>query len=225
MAENKKSVLLYCDIIHTVEELDDVDAGLLFKHYLRYINDQNPEPPSKLIKIVFEPIKQNLKRDLVKWVKKSERNSEIAIAGWEKRKNANASERIESNANHADKEKVIVTVNDKVNGNVNESEKKETPSAGLKKNFDWWWSQIKSDEIWLSNVKSTHNGKDIEGAAREAHLSLMSNELRLYNTDLSGFKGYVNSWLSNKKQDDRTGNKKQASGTRNNFSGNYKEDL
>lgn len=76
MAKDKKSVLLYCDIIHTVEELDDVDAGLLFKHYLRYINDQNPEPPSKLIKIVFEPIKQNLKRDLKKWESKQEKFSQ-----------------------------------------------------------------------------------------------------------------------------------------------------
>jgi hypothetical protein len=114
MAENKKSVLLYCDIIHTVEELDDVDAGLLFKHYLRYVNDQNPEPPSKLIKIVFEPIKQNLKRDLVKWIKKSERNTQIAIAGWEKRKNANACERIKVDANYADivTDKVTVKEND-----------------------------------------------------------------------------------------------------------------
>lgn len=67
MAENKKSVLLYCDIIHTVEVLSDDEAGRLFKHYLRYINDQNPNPPDKITQIVFEPIKQNLKRDLNKW--------------------------------------------------------------------------------------------------------------------------------------------------------------
>lgn len=67
MAKDKKSVLLYCDIIHTVEELEDAEAGRLFKHYLRYINDQNPEPPDKLTKIVFEPIKQTLKRDLRKY--------------------------------------------------------------------------------------------------------------------------------------------------------------
>ena len=67
MAKDKKSVLLYCDIIHTVEELDDAEAGRLFKHYLRYINDHNPEPPDKLTKIVFEPIKQTLKRDLRKY--------------------------------------------------------------------------------------------------------------------------------------------------------------
>lgn len=83
MANNKKSVLLYCDIIHTVEQLDDVDAGMLFKHYLRYINDQNPEPPSKLIQIVFEPIKQNLKRDLKKWEEKSNKRSSAGSIGAE----------------------------------------------------------------------------------------------------------------------------------------------
>ena len=67
MAENKKSVLLYCDLIHTVEKLDDATAGELFKHYLRYINDQNPTTDNILVEVVFEPIKQSLKRDLTKW--------------------------------------------------------------------------------------------------------------------------------------------------------------
>ena len=105
MAENKKSVLLYCDIIHTVKELSDIEAGRLFKHYLAYINDLNPIPIDKLTQIVFEPIKQNLKRDLEKWNEKSIKNKEIAIAGWEKRKNANASSRIKSDAKNADKVK------------------------------------------------------------------------------------------------------------------------
>jgi hypothetical protein len=105
MAENKKSVLLYCDIIHTVKELSDEEAGILFKHYLAYINDLNPVPKDKLTQIVFEPIKQNLKRDLEKWKDKSIKNKEIAIAGWEKRKNANASESIKEDANDADKVK------------------------------------------------------------------------------------------------------------------------
>lgn len=121
-----------------------------------------------------------------------------------------------------------MTAETKRNESETESETEregEKPSLGLKKNFDWWWSQIKKDQIWLTNIQSTHSGKDIEGGAREAHLSLMSNELRLRNTDLSGFKGYVNSWLSNKKQNDRTGSKKAAAGTRNNFSGNYGEAL
>lgn len=110
MADNKKSVLLYCDIIHTIEGLKDAEAGRIFKHYLRYINDLNPTAPDRLTEIVFEPIKQNLKRDLKKWESKSKRNKEIAIKGWEKRKDANAYERTKGDAKNAD----TVTVTDKV---------------------------------------------------------------------------------------------------------------
>ena len=74
MAENKKSFILYCDIIHTIEKLDDVDAGKLFKHVLRYVNDMNPETDHLITEIAFEPIKQQLKRDLVKYVNLCERN-------------------------------------------------------------------------------------------------------------------------------------------------------
>lgn len=88
MAEEKKCVLLYCDIIHTIEELNDDEAGKLFKHYLRYINDKNPEAPDKLTKILFEPIKQTLKRDLVKWeaekLKKSNGGKKGMITRWGK---------------------------------------------------------------------------------------------------------------------------------------------
>jgi len=119
--QDKKSVLLYCDIIHTIEKLEDAEAGKLFKHYLRYINDLNPEAPDKLTEIIFEPIKQNLKRDLKKWEAKSQRNSEIAKASWEKRKDANAYERIKTDAKNADKDKVIVK--DIISKDINKSKK------------------------------------------------------------------------------------------------------
>ena len=67
MAKDKKTVLMYVDLIHTIEKLDDKNAGLYFKHFLRYVNDLNPIPPSVLIDVVFEPHKQQLKRDLVKY--------------------------------------------------------------------------------------------------------------------------------------------------------------
>jgi len=69
MAENKKSFILYCDIIHTIEKLNDDDAGKLFKHVLRYVNDLNPTTDHLITEIAFEPIKQQLKRDLVKYEK------------------------------------------------------------------------------------------------------------------------------------------------------------
>ena len=90
MAKEKNSFLLYCDIIHTLEKLDDVQAGKLFKHLLKYVNDQNPTPENALVEIAFEPIKQSLKRDLIKYETIRERNSENAKKRW----NATASDRI-----------------------------------------------------------------------------------------------------------------------------------
>jgi len=111
MAENKKSVLLYCDLIHTVSPLTDEEAGRLFKHYLAYINDLNPEPIDRLTGLLFEPIKQSLKRDLIKWEEKSKKNKDNARIRWNKN-NANASERMEMDAKNADS--VIVTDKDTV---------------------------------------------------------------------------------------------------------------
>jgi len=67
MAENKSGIIVYADWINVFEELEDVEAGRLIKHFFRYVNDLNPEAPDRLTKIAFEPIKQSLKRDLDKW--------------------------------------------------------------------------------------------------------------------------------------------------------------
>lgn len=77
MASGKKSFVLYCDLIHTVDLLDDVLAGKLLKHLLRYVNDENPETDDPILKIAFEPIKRQLKRDLQDWevIKKDRSNS------------------------------------------------------------------------------------------------------------------------------------------------------
>jgi hypothetical protein len=65
MAKDKKSFLVYCDLIHTVKKMKKEDAGELFLHLLEYTNDLNPETDNMIVDIVFEPIKQQLKRDLV----------------------------------------------------------------------------------------------------------------------------------------------------------------
>jgi uncharacterized phage protein (TIGR02220 family) len=82
MAQNKKSFLLYVDLIHTIEKLNDEQAGKLFKHVLRYVNDKNPES-DQFTEVVFEPIKQTLKRDLEKYEGIRQRNSENAKKRWD----------------------------------------------------------------------------------------------------------------------------------------------
>jgi len=120
MATNKKSVLLYCDVIHTVEKLSDVNAGLLFKHYLRYINDLNPEAPNELLDIVFEPIKQQLKRDLKEWEKTKEGYSKGGKASAEKRSKLKQVEPSLSKSTVNVTVTDTVTVNDNVNVSVNQ---------------------------------------------------------------------------------------------------------
>jgi hypothetical protein len=43
---------------------------------LDYTNDKNPEPPNTVVDLVFEPIKQQLKRDLEKWKDETVKRSE-----------------------------------------------------------------------------------------------------------------------------------------------------
>lgn len=114
MAKDKKSVLVYVDWISTFEELDDEEAGKLIKHFFRYVNDLNPEPPDRVTKLVFEPIKQSLKRDLVKYESIRQKNKENADKRWQNN-NATASDRMKENANHADSVSVSDSDSDSVN--------------------------------------------------------------------------------------------------------------
>lgn len=114
MATNKKSFLLYCDIIHTIEKLSDEQAGKLLKHILRYVNDQDPIAEDVLTEIAFEPIKQNLKRDLVKYEEIKEKRSEAGKTGANKRWQniANDSKRINDIAKIAVNDNDIVISKD-----------------------------------------------------------------------------------------------------------------
>lgn len=80
MAKGKKSFLLYCDTYETFKSLNDKEAGRLIKQILGYVNDLNPTPPDKLTKLLFEPIKQQLKRDLIKYEESKDRFSKAGTA-------------------------------------------------------------------------------------------------------------------------------------------------
>ena len=103
MAQDKKSFILYADLIHVTEKLTNEQAGILLKHVLRYVNDQNPVAPDQFTEVIFEPIRQNLKRDLVKYENIREKNQSNAKKRWD----AVAFDRIPSDAYDA--------VNDNVN--------------------------------------------------------------------------------------------------------------
>lgn len=118
MAENKKSFVLYSDSQGLVNQLPDDVAGRLLKHIYAYVNDENPITDELLLNIAFEPIKMQLKRDLVKWESQLEqrRNAGLRSAEVRKRNATSVNERSISSTDN---------VNDNVNVNVNDNVIKE----------------------------------------------------------------------------------------------------
>ena len=76
MAKDKKGFILYADQKNLFNKLPNEKAGELIKHILAYVNDEEPKTDDLLIEIAFEPIKAQLKRDLIKFEKAREQRSQ-----------------------------------------------------------------------------------------------------------------------------------------------------
>jgi len=112
MAKDKKSFVAYCDWLESFEELTDEEAGRLAKHLFRYVNDLNPEAPDKITKMCFIPIKQSLKRDLVKYEERAERARLNGAKGG--RPKTQKTQSVISEPKKPDSVNVSVSVNDNV---------------------------------------------------------------------------------------------------------------
>lgn len=142
MAENKKSFILYADQIHLFESLSDNEAGKVIKHLFRYVNDLNPELPDRTTQLIFEPIKQQLKRDLETWKKSISGKSEGGKKSAEMRK------KLKEMQDELDKFKILqdtstnstVNVNDNVNVNVNVNDDYYIVNGKIEKGnvVDWY---------------------------------------------------------------------------------------
>lgn len=97
MAESKKSFLLYCDSQGLINQLPDEVAGRLFKHIFAYVNDENPKTDELLINVAFEPIKAQLKRDLLAWETSKTSKSNAGILGNLKKYNIDLYNKVNSN--------------------------------------------------------------------------------------------------------------------------------
>ena len=158
MVESKKSFVLYTDLISVVEKLVVKDrenktnyAGELFLHILQYVNDKEPIPIDFIIEMAFEPIKNQLKRDLEKYETVKERRREAGRKGGIKSgenrvKQSEANEAIASKTKQSEANEAV-NVNDNVNDNVILLEK-ETKEKKIKKEFPLEkFSEEETDEL------------------------------------------------------------------------------
>jgi len=117
---------MYADQIHLFESLTDEEAGKVVKHLFRYVNDLNPELPDRTTQLIFEPIKQQLKRDLESWKITISGRSAGGKKSAENRKKA---KEIETQFNSVEHTLRHATVNVNVNDNVNVSESVSSNNA------------------------------------------------------------------------------------------------
>ena len=185
MAEGKKSVIIYSDLIHTVRKLPREKAGNLLMVILEYINDLDPVIEDPYIDLAFEPIKQQMKRDLKKWEAIKVKRSEAGTASAEAKKaakeaellaallltNSTSVESVEQNQHDATNSTVNDTVSVTVNGIVTGNDKKkddvdvkETPSS----NFPFFTIKNFEDfEIVHGSPYSLHAFKQTQKSADE----------------------------------------------------------
>lgn len=217
MAENKKSFILYADLIHTVKKMPRKKAGDLLVIILEYVNDENPKINDPVVDLVFEPIKQQLKRDLKSWeetrVERSAAGKQGGIKSGESRRNkaneANASKSKQNEANEA------VSVNGTVNVNVNENvivmRERDTRTV-VNAETEILKNPIDFERIVMNAGREKSQGIEI---LHTYHLYLESKEL-YPKTKKSVFAGFEK-WINDEKKFERNGTHK-----RNNSNGGEK---
>jgi len=189
MAENKKGFVLYADLIHTINKMPSDKAGDLFKHILSYVNDEDPTTDDMLIELVFEPIKQQLKRDLRKYEDKKKQWSDAGKRSAEVRKAKKNEQTLTTvkkrSTDSTVKDNDIVNVKDKVkDNNINNSQ---------------FIKKCLSDSQWLE-ISAMQNKIKIDViqlfiTTFENHLITMEEQ----KNSLKEFKSHFIHWL--KKQD------------------------
>jgi hypothetical protein len=159
MAENKKSFLMYADFKSTFEALSDKEAGKLIKHLMRYVNDENPTCEDKIVKVAFEPIKQQLKRDLKKYEQVKGKRSEAGKASAEQRKqkatNSTSVQSAEQKPTNS-----TVTGNGTVNVTVTEIEKTRAEITIKPNQRDIFFKDIENSQYL--ELTARDNGTDLK---------------------------------------------------------------
>ena len=156
MAENKKSFVLYADLITNIDHLTNEEKGVLFNHLLEYVNDMNPILTDRVVLSAWKFIQSQLKRDLVKFEEVKGKRSEAGKKSAElralnkKQQNPTKPTSVESVQQSSTNPTVSVNVNDNVNDNIYiETTNNLTQEHFLKR---WSDARLKFDKM-PTNIK------------------------------------------------------------------------
>ena len=173
MADEKKTIVVYSDWASIFEQLEDDEAGKLIKHFFKYINDENPEMEDRLLKMAFEPIKMQLKRDLTKWELTKQRRAEAGKKGGRPTNEEKAKKAIGLQEKQI-KAKKAVNVNENVNDNVNDNVSVSTIVDGEKADDANFEIVPDSDEIKNTSAEKEKSSAKKENA-NDAHAEILKS--------------------------------------------------
>jgi len=160
MAQNKKSFVLYCDLIDNIDHLTNEEKGILFNHLLEYVNDKNPVLEDRVLISVWKPIQRQLKRDLKKFeevkIKRSEAGKESARLRALKKEQqpltkSTSVESVQQGSTNS-------TVNDNVNVNVinNKRDEDEIFTNEYLSKYKIYCSELVKDTAFLESINRIH---------------------------------------------------------------------
>lgn len=138
MSKEQKGFVIYGDVQAVVDELNDEQAGKLFRAMLTYFATGKAPKFDGILKYVWIPIKQQMDRDKEKYEAKCEKNRKNIKEYWERTKE---NERIQTNTN---------ATNTKTNTDTNTKKDTDTDTT-TKTDTDFGGGRYKCDDefnIW-----------------------------------------------------------------------------
>ena len=211
MAKDKKGFILYADLIKVVSKLPDETAGKLFKIILSYVNDLEVSIDDLLLEIAFEPIKNQLKRDLVKFEQVKSKRSDAGKRSAELRalkkeeQNSTNSTSVESVQQTSTNPTVTDTVNDTVTDTVITIEEKEDFFIKASSKYKMYAEQLYKDNVFieaLSRNQIKDPNKDVCKNTIHKYLKLFLSHLDEYkhvHDNKKQFSANFSNWLRKQK--------------------------
>ena len=209
MAENKKSFVLYADLISNIDHLTNEEKGILFNHLLEYVNDRKPVLEDRLVLTAWKPIERQLKRDLIKFeevkVKRSDagkRSAELRALKKDKQQLTNL-----TSVKSIQQASTNPTVNDNVNVNDNVIIKRaeenliEDIFKKVSINYPIYAKQLLSDARYIEALSTNQikdPNKDVCKNTTHKYLKLFLSHLNEYkhvHNNKKEFSANFSNWL------------------------------
>lgn len=221
---NKHSFVLYNEIIDTIDELSDDEAGKIFKMILLKVNNRDFECKDKLLRLVFKPIEKSIERNNKKYENKIKEKSNSGQIGNLKRWNKDLYEDFQKGKIDLDEaltiaksrktlksEKPIANVADNENDNVpqidslNDTECADVSEDEILDLYTVGNKFLKDKEVVIAFIEShkLKNKNHLVEKMKAFHLQLKKDKKT--KKTLKDYSRHLDSWL-NKQKDKKPNN-------------------